>query len=33
MDIVLSNGQPYVVQGITDPDFVAGYQNVMRNLK
>lgn len=33
MDIMLSNGQPYVVQGITDPDFVAGYQNVMRNLK
>lgn len=33
MDIVLSNGQPYVVQGVTDPDFVAGYKNVMRNLK
>ena len=33
MDIVLSTGQPYVVQGITDTDFVSGYQNVMRNLK
>ncbi|HVX02573.1 MAG TPA: hypothetical protein VHA09_05425 [Nitrososphaera sp.] len=28
MDIVLSTGQPYVVQGIVDPDFVAGYKNV-----
>lgn len=25
MDITLSNGKPYVVQGIVDPDFVAGY--------
>lgn len=33
MDITLSDGRPYVVQGIVDPDFVAGYQNVMRTLK
>lgn len=33
MDIVLSTGQPYVVQGIVDPDFVAGYKGVAGNLK
>jgi hypothetical protein len=33
MDITLSDGRPYVVQGIVDPDFVAGYRNVMRTLK
>ncbi|HEU4984466.1 MAG TPA: hypothetical protein VFT58_02395 [Nitrososphaera sp.] len=34
MDIVLSTGQPYVVQGIVDPEFVAGYKNVVAgNLK
>ena len=30
MDIKLSDGRPYVVQGIVDPDFVASY---MDNLK
>lgn len=33
MDVVLSTGQPYVVQGIVDPDFVAGYRGIMDNLK
>ncbi len=33
MDITLSDGRPYVVQGIIDPDFTAGYRNVMRTLK
>ena len=30
MDIRLSDGRPYVVQGVIDPDFVASYMN---NLK
>jgi hypothetical protein len=33
MDIKLSDGQPYVVQGIVDPDFVASYRSVISNLK
>lgn len=33
MDITLSDGRPYVVQGIVEPDFVTGYRNVMRTLK
>ncbi|MEM3160827.1 MAG: hypothetical protein QXJ74_08595 [Nitrososphaera sp.] len=28
MDITLSDGRPYVVQGIVDPDFVASYKAV-----
>ena len=28
MDITLSDGKPYVVQGIVDPDFIAGYKAV-----
>lgn len=26
MDITLSDGRPYVVQGIVDPDFIASYK-------
>lgn len=33
MDIRLSEGRPYVVQGIVDPDFVATYHSVISNLK
>ena len=33
MDIHLSDGRPYVVQGIVDPDFVASYRSVISNLK
>lgn len=33
MDILLSDGRPYVVQGIVDPDFVASYHSVISNLK
>lgn len=33
MDIRLSDGQPYVVQGIVDPEFIASYKNVTSNLK
>jgi hypothetical protein len=33
MDIMLSDGRPYVVQGILDPDFVASYHSVISNLK
>jgi hypothetical protein len=33
MDIVLSTGQPYVVQGIVDPEFVANYKGIAGNLK
>lgn len=29
MDITLSDGTPYVVQGIVDPDFVASYRVVV----
>ncbi len=28
MDITLSDGTPYVVQGIVDPDFIANYKAV-----
>lgn len=28
MDITLSDGTPYVVQGIVDPDFVANYKSL-----
>ncbi|MEP0824037.1 MAG: hypothetical protein HRF40_00975 [Nitrososphaera sp.] len=30
MDIRLSDGKPYVVQGIVDPEFVASYRSVMK---
>jgi hypothetical protein len=33
MDIRLSDGKPYVVQGVVDPDFVASYDSVVSNLK
>jgi hypothetical protein len=33
MDIRLSDGTPYVVQGIVDADFVASYRSVVSNLK
>nr|AFK24803.1 hypothetical protein Josef01_02j05_14 [uncultured archaeon] len=33
MDIRLSDGRPYVVQGIVEPDFVASYRSVISNLK
>lgn len=33
MDIRLSDGKPYVLQGIVDPDSVASYRSVVRNLK
>jgi hypothetical protein len=33
MDIRLSDGRPYVVQGIVDPDFVASYRLLISNLK
>jgi hypothetical protein len=33
MDIVLSGGMPFVVQGIVDPDFIASYRSVISNLK
>jgi hypothetical protein len=33
MDIRLSDGKPYVVQGIIDPDFIASYRSVISNLK
>jgi hypothetical protein len=33
MDIRLSDGKPYLVQGIVDPDFVASYRSVISNLK
>ena len=33
MDIRLSNGKPYVLQGIVDPDSVAHYRSVVNNLK
>jgi hypothetical protein len=32
MDIVLSTGQPSVVQGIVDPEFVATYKEIVSNL-
>jgi hypothetical protein len=33
MDIRLSDGKPYVLQGIVDPDSVASYRSVVSNLK
>jgi hypothetical protein len=33
MDIRLSNGKPYVLQGIVDPNYVATYRSVVSNLK
>jgi hypothetical protein len=33
VDIRLSDGRPYVVQGIVDPDLVASYRSVISNLK
>jgi hypothetical protein len=33
MDIRLSDGKSYVVQGIIDPNFVATYRSVVSNLK
>jgi hypothetical protein len=33
MDIKLSDGRPFVVQGIVDPDFVMSYRSVINNLK
>ena len=33
MDIRLSDGKPYVLQGIVDPNFVASYRSVVSNLK
>jgi hypothetical protein len=33
MDIRLSDGKPYVLQGLVDPDFVRSYRSVISNLK
>jgi hypothetical protein len=33
MDIKLSDGKPYVLQGIVDPGYVATYRSVVSNLK
>ena len=33
MDIRLSDGNPYVLQGIVDPGYVATYRSVVSNLK
>jgi hypothetical protein len=33
MDITLSDGRPYVVQGIVDAAFVQSYRSVISNLK
>jgi hypothetical protein len=33
MDIRLSDGRPYVVQGVVDPDLVASYRSAISNLK
>jgi hypothetical protein len=33
MDIRLSDGKPYVLQGVVDPDSVASYRSVVSNLK
>lgn len=33
IDIRLSDGRPYVVQGIVDPGLVASYHSVISNLK
>jgi hypothetical protein len=33
MDIRLSDGKPYVLQGIVDPSYVATYRSIVSNLK
>lgn len=33
MDIRLSDGRPYVVQGVVDPNLVASYRTMISNLK
>jgi len=33
MDIRLSDGKPYVLQGVVDPGYVATYRSVVSNLK
>lgn len=33
MDIKLSSGLPYVVQGVVDPEMIAGYKTLVGNLK
>jgi hypothetical protein len=33
MDILLSDGKQYVLQGVVDPDFVTSYRSVISNLK
>jgi hypothetical protein len=33
MDIRLSDGRPYVVQGIVDPEVVVSYRSLISNLK
>jgi hypothetical protein len=33
MDIRLSDGKPYVLQGLVDPDFVTSYRSLISNLK
>jgi hypothetical protein len=33
MDIRLSDGKPYVLQGMVDPSYVATYRSVVSNLK
>lgn len=33
MDIKLSDGMPYVVQGVVDPDMIAGYKSLAGSLK
>jgi hypothetical protein len=32
MDIMLSSGQPYVVQGLVDPEFIANYEGVSQTV-
>jgi hypothetical protein len=33
MDIRLSDGKPYVVQGVVDPELVKSYRSVMSNIQ
>ena len=33
MDVKLSNGKPYVVQGIVDPELISAYFKVTNNVK
>lgn len=33
MDILLSDGKQYVLQGVVDPDLVTSYRSVISNLK